>query len=252
MTNFQIRTILPDLSKLLFVLSTILFSYGASASDLTTPNVFSAGSAAVADEVNANFSAVETAVNDNDARIAALEMGPGDLTFQASDAHVFGTSIAVPGAGTLLRSGNSLDLRVQMSGLDTNAAYTLWWIIFNNPEECTTGAAPALCGSGDLDPDRDGAGINPVDRGVRNAAAFLTGLDGTANIVARLHEGPAPTGPAAAGFGQLNDSVGAEIHIVIQTHGAPLAGSVATQMTIPGGVCNPDCEDQFAIVFLPL
>lgn len=252
MTNFQIRTVLRNLSKSPFILGMILMSYGASAGDLTVPNEFSAGTAAVAAEVNENFSAVETAVNDNDARIAALEAGPGALTFQVSDAHVFGTSTAVPGAGTLLRSNSSLDLRVQMSGLDTNAAYTLWWIIFNNPEECTTGAAPALCGAGDLDPDRDGPGVNPVDRGVRNAAAFITGADGTANIVGKLYEGPAPTGPAAAGFGQLNDAVGAEIHIVIQTHGAPLVESVATQMTVPGGACNPACADQFAIVFLPL
>lgn len=250
MNNIHINKPLPFFSQLLIIFGTIFLSFSVHASDLTIPNVFTAGTAAVADEVNGNFGAVEAAVNDNDSRISALETGA--LTFQASDAYMFGTNVAAPGAGTLLRSNNSLDLRVQMSGLDTNTAYTVWWIIFNNPEECTTGAAPALCGAGDLDPDRDGPGVNPVDRGVRNAAAFLTGADGTANIVGKLYEGPAPTGPAAAGFGQLNDSVGAEIHIVMQTHGAPLEGSVATQMTIPGGACNPDCGDQFAIVFLPL
>ena len=178
--------------------------------------------------------------------------GAGGSTFQASDVVTFDTGVAVGGAGTLLRTDNSVELRAMMSGLDTNAVYTLWWIIFNNPEECTTGTAPALCGGGDLDPDRDGEGVNPVDRGVRNAAAFITGMDGTGNVRASLQEGASPTGPAMAGFGQLNDSVGAEIHIVVQTHGAPLVGSVATQMTIPGAECNTVCADQFGIVFLPV
>jgi hypothetical protein len=152
----------------------------------------------------------------------------------------------------LLRDETSVELRAEFSGLDASATYTLWWIIFNNPEECTTGAAPALCGEGDLNPDRDGEGVNPVDRGVRNASGFITGTAGTANTRARLKEGPSPTGPAMAGFGQLNDSVGAEIHIVVQTHGAPLAGSVDQQMTVPNASCNTVCEDQFAIVFLPV
>lgn len=135
-----------------------------------------------------------------------------------------------------------------MDGLNSNSVYTLWWIIFNDPEECNSSDVPPLCGLGDLNPDRDGPGVNPVDRGVRNAAAFISSPSGTGNTTAELEEGPAPVG--AAGFGQLNDSVGAEIHIIIQTHGRPLVGSVAQQMTIPGAACNKKCADQFAIVFL--
>lgn len=171
-------------------------------------------------------------------------------THQASNAHVFGTDIAVAGAGTLLRDEDSIELRVMMDGLDSNSVYTLWWIIFNNPEECIDGTAPALCGAGDLNPDRDGMDMNPVDRGVRNAAAFISSPSGTGNTTGELEVGPAPAG--AAGFGQLNDAAGAEIHIIIQTHGRPMVGSVAQQMYIPGAACNRKCEDQFAIVFLPV
>ena len=42
----------------------------AFAGDLTIPNSFSSGTTAVAADVNANFAAVETAVDDNDVRIA--------------------------------------------------------------------------------------------------------------------------------------------------------------------------------------
>jgi hypothetical protein len=43
------------------------------AGDVAIPNTFQSGTPAVAAEVNANFTAVETAVDDNDGRIAALE-----------------------------------------------------------------------------------------------------------------------------------------------------------------------------------
>jgi len=43
------------------------------AADLTVPNNFSANTTAVASEVNANFDAVETAVNDNNKRISDSE-----------------------------------------------------------------------------------------------------------------------------------------------------------------------------------
>ena len=45
----------------------------AIASNVGTLNTFVAGETAVADDVNANFTAVETSVNDNDSRIVALE-----------------------------------------------------------------------------------------------------------------------------------------------------------------------------------
>lgn len=43
------------------------------AGNVTIPNTFSSGTKAVAAEVNANFGAVETEVNDNDSRITDLE-----------------------------------------------------------------------------------------------------------------------------------------------------------------------------------
>jgi hypothetical protein len=166
-------------------------------------------------------------------------------TFQASNVLTFTDLRLKKGAGTLLRKADSVELRFQMIGLDRKAAYTLWWIIFNEPDMCMAGGV-GVCGETDVMPD------GPADAGVRNAGAFITGTDGTANITAELDVGPAPTGPAAAGFGELKDSVGAVIHIVVQTHDRPLKGSVAEQMTIPGAACNDECEDQFVIFFDPV
>jgi len=39
----------------------------------------------------------------------------------------------------------AVDVRLATSGLDINAAYTVWWIVFNNPSACTGG-----CGADDL------------------------------------------------------------------------------------------------------
>jgi hypothetical protein len=172
--------------------------------------------------------------------IAAPLSAVADSTFQASNVHTFDTGIVVAGAGTLLRDEDGVELRFEMDGLDSNAAYTLWWIIFNNPDGCSDNE----CGADDVFPN------GPADAGVRNASGFITGPSGTGNTTGELEVGPAPAG--AAGFGQLNDSVGAEIHVVIQTHGRPLVGYVADQMTKPGAACNKKCEDQFGIMFLPV
>lgn len=61
-----------------FISTSVVFAFFcfysvAWASSLDVPNTFQSGEQAVAQEVNNNFTAVETAVNDNDARIAALE-----------------------------------------------------------------------------------------------------------------------------------------------------------------------------------
>ena len=51
----------------------------SAASSVSVPNTFTGGTPAVAAEVNANFSAVENAINDNDSRVTALEGALGGL-----------------------------------------------------------------------------------------------------------------------------------------------------------------------------
>lgn len=162
--------------------------------------------------------------------------------FQASNAIEFGTGVPIAGGATLTRDDDSVEVRGALSGIKKKSTFSVWWIIFNNPAGCE-GGGPGVCGESDVVPGGD------ADAGVRNAAGFITGTDGTGYFVGELEVGPAPDG--MVGFGQLNDSLGAEIHLVIQTHGAPAPGSVATQMTIPGGACNPDCADLYAVIFAP-
>lgn len=55
------------------VLTAVIAVPPVLAGELDVPNAFAAGEAARAGEVNANFQAAESAVNDNDARIGSLE-----------------------------------------------------------------------------------------------------------------------------------------------------------------------------------
>jgi len=66
------------IKKSLMLVILILTATQLQASELTTPNKFVSGKAAVAAEVNDNFTAVESAVNDNNSRISNNTRDIGD------------------------------------------------------------------------------------------------------------------------------------------------------------------------------
>lgn len=61
------------MKKTILITLITCISFNANASDLNIPNIFIANQPAIAAEVNGNFTAVEAAVDDNNARIASLE-----------------------------------------------------------------------------------------------------------------------------------------------------------------------------------
>ena len=158
------------------------------------------------------------------------------VSFQAADIMNFSTGEATTGAMTLSRSADSVQLRGSIAGLDKKSVYSVWWIIFNNPAGCV-GGGDGVCTGADVYPG------GPADAAALNASGFVTGTDGTGYFMGELETGPAPAGMPCC-FGQLNDSVGAEIHIVIQTHGPGTPGTFAAEMTNANGL------DQYFAVFL--
>ena len=77
----------------------------------------------------------------------ASSQADGPSTFQASDFHDFPAgAVPQPGAGTLIRTKQSIHARFALGGLDPDAAYTMWWVIWNDPSVCV--ANP--CGLPDL------------------------------------------------------------------------------------------------------
>jgi hypothetical protein len=67
--------------RIITALITLLYMSASTAGTLSVPNSFSSGNTTSAADMNSNFSAVTTAVNDNDSRITALETS-SDKVFQ--------------------------------------------------------------------------------------------------------------------------------------------------------------------------
>jgi hypothetical protein len=145
----------------------------------------------------------------------------GASTFQSAELHSINGGLAV-GGGTLNRSANSIQVRVTATGLETTSVYSAWFIIFNAPENCADG--PGNCAPPDV-------GNPETKAGVRNAGGFVSGADGSGYFTGTLGSGAAPDG--MAGFGRLMNGNNAEIHIVLQTHGAPVDGTVGFHMSNP-------------------
>ena len=135
---------------------------------------------------------------------------------QTADVQYFEDEELVEGSSaTLHRTNNGVTLNVKTSDLVPGDAYTVWFVVWN---------------SGYID-------------GPPSAVLFATGHviggNGKGNFSARLSED---------GTG-LTNAEGAEIHIVIRSHGQPIPGMVDDQIHTFGGGCETnDCADhQFAI-----
>ena len=163
-------------------------------------------------------------------------------TMQASEVYSTTTGDPAAGGGTLNRDDDSIHLRVSAAGLDKKSTYSAWYIIFNHPEKCGGESAPQPCGESDL-------GLEAVGGAVINAGGFVTGTDGTGYFVGELEEDDHPDG--ACCFGNLTDSMKAEVHILLQSHSKHNVGEVSSQMTVPGAACNTECADQFFLMFPP-
>jgi hypothetical protein len=147
-----------------------------------------------------------------------------------------------PGGATLFRSKQAVEMRIATSGLAATAAYTVWWVVFNNPAACSV-----PCGVNDL-------GNPEVRASVFYAAGFVTGLDGTGNVSAHMEAGALPLGiDIEVGSGlEPGNGFGAEIHMVVRTHGGITLGSVDEQIGSFNGGCAPTCANQQAAVFAPV
>jgi hypothetical protein len=147
------------------------------------------------------------------------------------------------GAATLYRSKNALDMRVAAGDLDLNSSYTVWWVVFNNPSACS----PPGCGGDDL-------GNPAVRASVFYAAGFVTGLGTSGNVDAHIDAGALPAGidiETGAGLDPGN-GFGAEVHLVVRSHGTTVPGTVAQQIGTFNGGCAPACRNVRVAVFLPI
>jgi len=144
---------------ILMGLSLSMLATQVSASSVTIPNSFTAGTAAIAAEVNGNFDAVKSAVDDNDSRLNALESGI--LSFS-----LYGLIDSI--------DGNTCQLRRSLSGYvyynAGSAANCDAFMPINLPQgRSLTGLSCTVF-------DNDPTGTNDVDFAALRRTSLLTGV----------------------------------------------------------------------------
>jgi hypothetical protein len=157
----------------------------------------------------------------------------------------FSNLAPVEGAySTLVRNDRGVTMTFHTSQLVAGNAYTVWWIVFNNPAACSGG-----CGLDDL--------TNPA---VRASLVFATGHvvgNDTANFGAWLGvgdtDGVLSSPPSPAGPYGLENARTAEIHLVVRSHGPANPELLPDQISSFLGGCsasNP-CSNVQASVHMP-
>lgn len=145
----------------------------AQAGQLTIPNTFQANTPAVAAQVNANFNAVEIAVDDNHTRITALENGAASNTTQISELE-----------NQVMTLQNLVaDLQAQVADLET--------LVANMPSAETLQFIDDLRAVVALQNDNQGnpsVMFNGVNLHVRNGAGSTNTVNGLGNLIVGYDE----------------------------------------------------------------
>lgn len=127
----------------------------------------------------------------------------------------------------LVTNDKGASLQVQTSGLTPGHALTVWWVIFNYPENCSGG----VCGMDDAFPP---PGNIAAGASVSYAAGHVIGGSGKGNFGAHISAG----GDAAPWTMGLVKPRTAEYHFVLRDHGPAIPGIVNEQINTAGGGCN--------------
>lgn len=145
-------------------------------------------------------------------------------------ADVLGGTPEPVGSSTLVRNANGVSARLGTTALTPGDVVTLWWVVFNDPDGCQAGIPNvSSCGPVDAQLGRGGASV-------LRATGRIVDEDGTASYGAHLSAGD--TSGALAGAG-LHNTRGAEVILVLKTHGPKIPGLVSEQLhTFAGGCAN--------------
>ena len=136
----------------------------------------------------------------------------------------------VEGAQARLKTDEEgANLQLKTSGLEPGTAVTVWWVLFNQPENCE-GYPDTSCGLADLE--------NPdVAAEITYATGTVIGRNGKANFKAELAVGHTDQEWFGNGF---TNPTGAEIHAIVHTHGQVIAGLEDNMISTFRGGCGDD------------
>jgi hypothetical protein len=128
---------------------------------------------------------------------------------------------------TLTTNDQGASLQVHTSDLPAGHGVTVWWVIFNYPENCSDG----VCGADDAFPP---PGNIAAGASVSFAAGHVIGNNGRGNFGAHISAG----GDAAPWTVGLLHPRTAEYHFALRDHGPMEPGLVNEQILTAGGGCN--------------
>jgi hypothetical protein len=152
--------------------------------------------------------------------------------------------------GTLTRTATGIETSVSTSNLSPGAAYTMWWVIFNNPEFCVDG-----CGGDDFS-------NSAVNASVFFADGKIIDPDGLGTFSSQIGIGELPN-PNQVELGNgLFNPLTAEVWNVVRDHG-PASSDPAlleAQLTTFNGGCSltpgdggfPCRDEQLAVFATPV
>jgi hypothetical protein len=125
----------------------------------------------------------------------------------------------------LEREHDEIEFKLKTKGLVPGDAYTLWLVVVNNPTACSTVpcAAPDIIGNA------------ATDSQVRFADGRVAGGSGKATFRGEAKRGPLSGWlPGRA----LKDPFGAEIHLVVNSHGPKLPAFMPGMIRTYRGGCS--------------
>jgi hypothetical protein len=153
------------------------------------------------------------------------------------------------GASTLIRGANGVAGTLRLDGLTPLRATTVWWVVFNRPAGCA-----AACDTGDLFDDTGALAPNPE---ARISLIWAAGqLPASSSAAFDLHLDRGSENDAVFGPGLL-DPAGAEIHLLVRTHGPALGGDtrgerLKAQLTsYEGGCATNRCRNTHLAIHRP-
>ncbi len=141
-----------------------------------------------------------------------------------------GFPIVVGASSKIVRTDNGVTLSVKTT-VDPGA-YTMWWLVWNDPGSCTGG------GGLQCDPAVD------APECVLFAAGHVVGNDGTLNYTGhrKIFDNSGAIGPPCANG--VDNPQGAAIHGIFRSHGPILPGQVNLQISTVSGGCDVNvCAD---------
>ncbi len=177
----------------------------------------------------------------NDAQEAIFDLSTGD---QISGAY-----------SKLIRTNNGIFGEFTTTDLAPKEVYTLWLIIFQNPEFCSDGD----CGSDDITDANGQLIVNPDGTfgtpGVIVSSLWVSGTisdkNGNASLRINVEKDHAP-GELLYGPG-LVDPFGSEVHFIARTHGEVIPTMVDFQLSTLSGGCEVNaCANQQFAIHLPI